>query len=391
MRGAEPLVLLQQELGQTAVECHAVDQPGHTDVTGQHGSTEHQRGVDGNQELQPAAGGHIAQVGQQVVLVEAHLLHGKNRQCQEGHGRIENRDGDPHVPQRLGKDSRFLFFNEVCGTLEPRDSQHRSTEPEEQRHKQARLRQHRQLSFVASGLLLITLVDLALLDQHLESAGADPPPTVRAFDRCHRFAIDLESLRLEERHERCRESPIPQVLLNTINHLVLLARRPGLRVQHLARNDHLAMHGCRQVRTALEVGTELSLAAVTQDPDDSDDDQQAQCDQVRQEDPDRHLGTLGDPHDRQDHEDRQQSDGGGDLGQPIPDRANVVNRLDGRDDRGGHVGEQCQAGGNRRPGLAGGVQQGVVGTAVEWQGAHDLGIDLAEQEQHRRDDQQRER
>ena len=108
------------------------------------------------------------------------------------------------------------------------------------------------------------------------------------------------------------------------------------------------------------------------------------------EDPDGHLGTLGDPHDRQNHEHRQQPDRAGDLRQPIPQRPNIVHRFDGRDDRGGHVGEQRQAGGDRRAGLAGGVQQRVVGTAVEWQGPHDLGVDLAEQVQHRRDDQQRE-
>ena len=33
-------------------------------------------------------------------------------------------------------------------------------------------------SFMAGRLLLVALVDLALLDQYLESTGADPPPAV---------------------------------------------------------------------------------------------------------------------------------------------------------------------------------------------------------------------
>ena len=68
---------------------------------------------------------------------------------------------------------------------------------------------------------------------------------------------------------------------------------------------------------------------------------------------------------------------------------NVMNRFARGDDRGRHVGKDGQAGGHGSAKLAGGVQERVVGAAVQRQRAHHFGVDGSVELQDQRNNQER--
>ena len=85
-----------------------------------------------------------AHIGQQRILVGiVEITDWNDCQGEYSDGWIEYPDGNPHIPQRLGKDTFGLFFDEVGGTLKAGDAQQRSGEPEEDRQRPTKLRLRR--------------------------------------------------------------------------------------------------------------------------------------------------------------------------------------------------------------------------------------------------------
>ena len=117
--------------------------------------------------------------------------------------------------------------------------------------------------------------------------------------------------------------------------------------------------------------------------------QRGERNQVGDEDGNGHLSRLRNAHDGEHQEQAQQADGGQDDGQAVHQRVQVVHGLGGRNHGRGHVGEDGEAGRDGSVALARGIQQHVVGAAVQGQGAHHFAVYFAEQKQHRAHHQQR--
>ena len=66
-----------------------------------------------------------------------------------------------------------------------------------------------------------------------------------------------------------------------------------------------------------------------------------------------------------------------------------MHRLTGGNDRGGHVRQEREAGGQGSHRLTGGIQQGIVRPAIQRQGSDHLAIDLPEKIEYPRHQQQR--
>ncbi len=65
-----------------------------------------------------------------------------------------------------------------------------------------------------------------------------------------------------------------------------------------------------------------------------------------------------------------------------PENLQIQHRIEGRDDAGRRVGQQRQTGHKGRHLLRGGVQQQVVGPAVDWKSANDFGVHQTEIIEH---------
>ncbi len=116
----------------------------------------------------------------------------------------------------------------------------------------------------------------------------------------------------------------------------------------------------------------------------ADDEQEREAREVEEKDDDGDPRRLLEADDRENHEDGEQPDRRRNDGKLAPERMGVVHRLARRDHRGRDVGESGEAGGHRGHALARRVQKGVVGAAVQGQGAHHLGVDAPEEKEDSR-------
>mmetsp|Transcript_31028 Transcript_31028/g.69847 ORF Transcript_31028/g.69847 Transcript_31028/m.69847 type:complete len:273 (-) Transcript_31028:839-1657(-) len=130
IRPPEP-ILRKQQLGHAAIKSKSPHQPGHPDVCSKNGSCKHEGSVCADPQAEILSSRIVRCLGQHVPVVRFEGGKVEDAQADDGEERVEAEDDEPGVEQRFGEHAPLLLLDVVRRRLEPRDSQHRRAEAEE--------------------------------------------------------------------------------------------------------------------------------------------------------------------------------------------------------------------------------------------------------------------